>query len=199
MTTESSTAKPKVKIWLALGIGGSGVLICGLILWNMLQGTAQGTVQTAVEKTAQTSAPNITYVQLKGQTFTLEYPSTYKQAVLGSKDSYSGLDAFLLVARATGTSDHIAVSVQRQNGGLSSNSSYRLRKQSPQQYAETLRSVAGATAHLMTKTQDGYEQTVFLAKGDLLATVSLTSSNADPGLHGTVMDRLLSSFHWSGP
>ncbi len=173
------------------------LLAVGWLLKNLLSNPAQGTVQTKTPTASVASRKKVTYIELKGKTFTLSYPSSFSLAPLGNGASYGDLDNFLLNTSSIAGSDHLAVAVQARFTNINENSSYRFRQLRPELYTQTKAQVGGSEAIIMTKTQEGYEQTVFIPRHDKLATIAFTSPQADADEHGAVMDHIMSTFRWN--
>ena len=181
--------------WLVAVVVLAGVA-GAVMLWRTVQKPAVGLIQVAPSARASVAAVPTTYEQLKGQTFTAEYPSNFALAPMGARTNYTGTDNFVLASKPIATSDHLAISVVSDTG-LVNFPAYHLRKLQPTVYTESVRQVGTDTAHIMTKTADGFEETVFTEHQGWLSIVSLTSANDSLAAQQPVVDHVLSSWHWT--
>jgi len=90
------------------------------------------------------------------------------------------------------TAKDLAIGVRR--GSLAEDSGVKLRRLQADQYQEAPLRLADATGIVFTKRASDFEQTAFVAHGDLVASISLTDPNpAD--LTGEFSD-IVKSLHW---
>ncbi len=193
---EVAPKKRRYRKYVVAAVLVTALVVAAIILWLKIQQPAEGTIHVKQAPPSQTEQEKLTSAKLEGKTFTLQYPSNFKPEAMSTKNSYSGVDNFILSTSNLAGNDHLAIVVDESHTALSEDSSYRYRSQHSELYTLSTGKLGGETIYKFAKTTDGYENTVFIPHGKYLATIALTSANTSDPDHATVMDGILSSFAW---
>ncbi|MFI5240754.1 MAG: hypothetical protein ACHQUB_03545 [Candidatus Saccharimonadia bacterium] len=175
------------------------ILICLIILWRLLNQPAVGKINIPQNSKNSSSQVSITYKALKGQYFSTEYPSTFSFIQMGAQQSNVGMDSFDLATSEINGYSHITFNVQPDNRGILDNPSYHLRVIENNVYRQSSGKVGSDVSYIMTRTDSGYEQTIFFEHHGYLAIISQTSGSNDPNGESQIMQHILENWKWLVP
>jgi hypothetical protein len=176
---------------LAILIVVAGVLVVAYFVF-LGNSSVSGTV--APKKAASERPETHKNLTLKANYFNLEYPDTYLTQTTQVRDKQA-LEQFLLTAN-TFYDKQMAITIrQLPSTDISDDGSYKLRISKPDKYKQQAMQSAAGPAQVFVN-QESDEQTIFIQKGKLLATIALTSDGADDDLSNEVKG-LLAGFRWT--
>lgn len=123
---------------------------------------------------------------------------TYKGMYHVSRPNNTGEDLELATLTAnTNYEKHLAVAVSPLPGSkLENNSSYNLRKNTPETYKSRIVTIDGGMAIIYVK--DTSEQTAFIQQGDKVVVLAFTTTPSNFDDLQSEVDALLKTFHWKG-
>jgi hypothetical protein len=150
----------------------------------------KGTVVSVKDDYRGASGPKI--LDLSGRYINFKYTNVYQSV----KQDVGGisLESYSLTAN-TNYEKHLAVAVYSlQDNALESLSPYNVRLVQPSLYKRSEAVVAGNPVIMFAKS-DGSEQTVFLTRGDKVASLSFTTTGTYDDLTHEV-DTILQTFSW---
>ena len=152
------------------------IAVCWLVI-KTISGPSEGTINYP-ENSSQTDAElNNTYVRYDGQKISFSYPEGYRFEK-HQDQSPTVLESYFLVAPAKNRNPSftIGISVYRlPTTDLDENSSYKIRNNSPQTYAKSVKAVGGREV-IHFERQNPAERTAFIQNGSLLVAISMTGS-----------------------
>jgi hypothetical protein len=186
--------------WLLVGLLVIGIYIVSRILSSPAEGHQEAVDQKLIPA-QPTTAPAPAASTLNNQYFTLRLPVGY--SLQASSTTTPGLLFNQTILKASNEGSLIInVGLSTLDGGLSENSSYRLRAENPQTYGLSSQLIGGSTVTISTRLDgsDG-EVVAFWPHGNYLATVSVTDGTGDtPGGDTagdqTVLMSLLKGWQW---
>lgn len=168
------------------------IAVVGVAIWFMAWMTSpkQGKVQTP--SVTQKTATPVADRTLDGTYVTFTYSGSYSVKSEGPKNN--DLEIHTLSA-AKNYDKRTIVSVSNlSDGQLGSYGAYIYRKLDTNTYTTRKVTVAGTTVDSWVK-KDGSEQTIFLPKGNKIATITFTTASTNEQLTPEV-DALLKTFRW---
>lgn len=191
MEEEIADIKPKKMVKKTiLFIAVAAVLFSVTMVWRM-QKPSQGIVKQGPAQTSSAATQSKEKIRLDGKYLSFAYPSSYASAEKpedavaqdqktqeAKPDSFKQ-SAFLTSYTAT-SSKKIAVSVEAVKSGiLEDNTSFKFRVSSPKLYTQSMAEVNGEKIILFTRSEDIHEQSFFMKHNGLVASIVLSSANAD--------------------
>jgi hypothetical protein len=120
--------------------------------------------------------------RFEGRYFSLAYPRSYRLAEAGDAKRAEGnrpasADSVSFVFSQGLVSKRLTAIVERADGtGFEESAAFKLRLSRPGTYRREPFETLGGSGTLFVKSESGPEQTAFLRRGDLLATVTLSSA-----------------------
>jgi hypothetical protein len=177
------------RVWIGAGVGVVVVAAVALVAPSSLPSVGKIT-EVHVSAAAQ-PAPDR---HLNGRYFALTYPAAFSSST--EVGDATALEQYRFIG-ASPSAASLAVTIHPlPDGQLMNDSSYHLRSIEPDQYHETIVTVAAGQAHIMSRV-DGSESTAFLAHDDKLATIAVTAAQSSPNLQAQAI-ALAATFRWRG-
>ena len=174
-------------LWLLVLAG----LILAWLVWQ-LNGPAVGTITRGTAKTRQSKPVATTYQQLKSKYIRLQLDGGYKATPVSSK---TDLEVWKLNSKGLPFST-LAVVVTQPPFGPKESPALTYRQQHPELYSREARTVNSSTVSIFTAKSGSYEKSAFSIKGNLIASVALTSYQGSPSTLNQEFEQLITSFDW---
>lgn len=156
-------------------------------LWKFVTAPAQGTIQSTAPKA--TVQKGDSYLKYSGKFCSFEYSSQY--AARKSEDTGPGYFEAEQFLSAKHTNSQMAFAVK---GGNFANDPNISQRQNNTLYKEQKITIDGVPGLEFSKTQGGYERTVYFERSGKLVSLSLT--DPDNGLHDSEFALILGSWRW---
>lgn len=193
--TEGSGLKRrhKVLLWMSGGVVAAAVI--GIILFvYFANSSVKGTVHVSAPTANQSREPR-KELTLAGQYIRFKYSDDYISQ--NSRATVPGaIEEHVLLSSGFAGKQIAAIVSRPIEPDLAEYSAYKYRFVHPELYAEKPFTVSGSTASIMTKT-DGTEETIFIARKGLIATISITlTSPPSQGSLDAEVQKLAKSFIW---
>lgn len=159
-------------------------------------GAATGTIKEATTVRNESEKPVAKPLTLQGRNFTLEYSSDYSSITDTSQQDHNALEAYRLNNSSGMLSTKAVIVVKKlAAGGLSEESSYRMRSQQADVYTET--SLPGkAGKFTVMRRLDNTEAVGFGINHGKLVTIAITSARASEETL-KALQALIQTFEWT--
>lgn len=173
------------------------MLILAWLLIKWLGGPSEGKISSPSNSQATNSdqSPKPEYTRLDGKYISFAYSKAYR---LEKGDTSAViLEAYRLIttAKGIGFSRTIALTVfDLPESKLANNSGYKIRKDNPALYKETVSQINGNKVIFFTKT-DEPATVAFCQRGNRLATIGFSGSTQSPGAQSEY-DYVINSLEW---
>jgi hypothetical protein len=197
--TEPKKAKKRgASHWVAWGtsmvVMGLLVGVAVIAILKFINNPAEAVVHADTSGiTKPTPTPDLSIVELDGQTFSLKYPHIFDQ-VSGKKPDSGSVEEFNMGSKSN-YRRLIAVDIRREAiQSLADDASYRIRHDHPDTYKEEVHKTANGTFSVMTKN-DSHEQTLFWLNAGKLMMISVTSTDANDNV-ASFMKVISDSVRW---
>ncbi|MFZ1323904.1 MAG: hypothetical protein WAQ57_01945 [Candidatus Saccharimonadales bacterium] len=190
---KSPRRRYRYKTWVKLSLAVFVLLIAFTILIKVLERPSIGTVRPAAATTETKAAEKPSTITARF--FTLVYDGSMDSVTDISGGDSTALEVYRIArSDVTGRRTVVITIKQRPPDGLVGESSYRIRQNQPDLYAEKTVTF-GEMSFITMEKSDGSELTGFTTYNDKLAMVSYTlaSPNADLRTEATA---LLNQFRW---
>ncbi len=190
---KSPRRRYRYKTWVKLSLAVFVLLIAFTILIKVLERPSIGTVRPAAATTETKAAEKPSTITARF--FTLVYDGSMDSVTDISGGDGTALEVYRIArSDVTGRRTVVITIKQRPPDGLVGESSYRIRQNQPDLYAEKTVTF-GEMSFITMEKSDGSELTGFTTYNDKLAMVSYTlaSPNADLRTEATA---LLNQFRW---
>lgn len=179
-----------IAAWIVMIIAVVAVALFIFLANSSVKGTVHVGKAPASDSAPQTHKD----LTLKGQYIRFKYSDTYisqdsQQTVPGAIEQH-----VLLSSGFEGRQMSVVVS-RPIEPELGEYSPYKYRLVHPELYSEKPLKIVGSTGSIMVKL-DGTEQTVFIVRGEMIATISVTATSAKANLD-TDVQKVVSSFSWN--
>ena len=173
----------------------SGIVI--LFLWWLFQRPATGTITVAPPVEQADFADPAHRKRYAGKYFTFTYPYDFERRDENEPVKYPLLERVYL-SRSDMEGRKISVMLQDNVGNaFEEYSSFRIRRNDPDTYAEESIDRNGLNGVLFTKTTSVFEVGGFFQHGNQVLSIVVSSPTTQNGLHEAV-EAMLDSFTWKG-
>ncbi len=179
----------RTKILLGIAL----VVVIGIIIFiRLINGSANGTI-SQTKTPATTPISNLT---ADGKTFSFSYPNSFHQIPADSL-SAQDIEKFSLLSPQT-SPWHIDIQIRKlPSGNITDDSSYKLRKLNPQQYAEQVVTINGNDMYVLTDITGGYNKIVFTVDTGRIASIAVTSNSAtDSNQLDLALNQVIKTWKW---
>ena len=176
-----------------------GILVCGSAfmgyrVYQFVTTPAIGTI-TKNTPTVFPSNQDSKLQQKVGRYVAFSYTSEFE---LRTNDpvATNSLESYLLLIKTIAGYDHMTVAVEKLSHPLSEDASYRIRKDHPEEYSSTTRTIAGGSAEVFLSKTGDFSEVLFSVHGDLLLTISTTANFGSAEDNINKFNALVGSLRW---